>query len=239
MGIALGVLIVGVGFLHLYMSGSIQLSWRPMNWQPALWTLLTAGLGWLGVAIWEELYFRGYVLQTLIAGIGVYLGVTIVTIFFGLVHVATYGLTPLVLVDVTLFGFILALLYLRTRSLWPSIGLHFANNFLSTHVLTVPAETIIKGFPLIKINDQPITFEVSRFFFQVKMAEGRSLISWEGLVVSLITYVVIILIILKAPWFRPDPKIEELWDRYIYTGQPWARLREWWAKCQERKGRNI
>lgn len=230
-GLALGAILVGINYLYLYLTGKIQLAWAPVGWTEVLGIFSAGVVGWLGVALWEELYFRGYLLQTLIQGIGVYGAVLLTSTFFGLLHITTYGMTPLILTDITVFGLLMAFLYLKTKSLWGPIGLHFANNFLLAHVLPIPVEDIALEFlsNKIKINDQPVQFEVPRLFFQVEMAGSHSLISWEVLIISLMSYVIVTLIILKLPWFRPHPQMEALWQQYIHPAQPWARLQAWFA----------
>lgn len=78
------------------------------------------GLGPLG----EELFFRG-VIYTYCRRWGVAAAAAVSSLLFGLVH----GL-DVTLVSASLFGVILALLYERSGSVWPSVAAHAAGNVL-------------------------------------------------------------------------------------------------------------
>lgn len=70
-----------------------------------------------------------------------------------------------------------------------------------------------------------------KLFFQVELAEGESLLSWEMSAIAILAYALISLMVWKLPWFRPHPEMEALWQQYVKPAQPWARLRErWWQK---------
>lgn len=74
----------------------------------------------------EELLFRGYVFPALRNWRGTAPAVLITGLLFGGLHVLSspaYALLPL-----SVFGALLCLLYLRTRSLYPCIALHALNN---------------------------------------------------------------------------------------------------------------
>lgn len=77
----------------------------------------------------EELLFRGYVFPALRNWKGTAPAVVITGLLFGLLHVLSapaYALVPL-----SLFGGLLCLVYLKTRSLYPCIALHSVNNCIA------------------------------------------------------------------------------------------------------------
>jgi membrane protease YdiL (CAAX protease family) len=77
----------------------------------------------------EELLFRGYVFPALRNWKGTVPAVVITGLLFGLLHVLSapaYALVPL-----ALFGGLLCLVYLKTRSLYPCIALHSVNNCIA------------------------------------------------------------------------------------------------------------
>lgn len=234
LGVILATIPASSSFLYLYFSEKISITWDP---NPELFfeIMVLGGVGWLGVAMWEELYFRGYLVQTLSQGIGLYGAAALTSIYFGLIHIITYGVTPLVIAEATVAGLFLTLLYFKTKSLWAPIGWHLGNNFLLAHVLPIPIETLIQEIPWVKINGQPLRLEVPKLFFQVELAEGESLLSWEMSVIAILAYVVISLMVWKLPWFRPHPEMEALWRQYVKSAQPWARLREWWWQKRRRE----
>ncbi|WP_354699590.1 hypothetical protein DSM112329_05310 [Paraconexibacter sp. AEG42_29] len=86
----------------------------------------TAVLVTIFAPIAEEILFRGYVFPALRNWKGTWPAVALTGLLFGLLHVASsplYALAPL-----SVFGALLCLLYLRTRSLYPCIALHALNN---------------------------------------------------------------------------------------------------------------
>jgi membrane protease YdiL (CAAX protease family) len=239
-GLVLGLAVPSIGVLAGYWSGDLQITWNPTMLTPALigWTFLSI-LGWLGVAYWEELYFRGYLLQTLISGLGIIPAVLITALSFGLLHVTTYGIQPLLLLNVTFLGIILATLYLKTKSLWAPIGMHFANNFCISHIFSMPIFDEMKMLIKVTTNGQPIHPEPLRLLWQVELPKARGLAdlyTLSDLPFTLIFVGLLVLLIWKLPLFRPHPEMEALWQQYVPIAQPWAQLKAWWAKRKNKAG---
>ena len=86
------------------------------------------------VAWWEELVFRGVVLQNIIKGMGLVWAVIISSILFGLVHVGNPDATILSSLLIALITLQLIYAYLKTGQLWLSIGLHLGWNFFQASV---------------------------------------------------------------------------------------------------------
>jgi membrane protease YdiL (CAAX protease family) len=77
----------------------------------------------------EELLFRGYGLQVLIAAIGPWATVLPLGILFGALHYGNPGASILSSAITAGFGILFGYAYLRSRDLWLPIGLHFGWNF--------------------------------------------------------------------------------------------------------------
>ena len=77
----------------------------------------------------EELLFRGYGFQVLIAALGPYSTVLPVGVVFALLHSGNPNFTGLALANTTGFGILFGYAYLRSRDIWLPIGLHFGWNF--------------------------------------------------------------------------------------------------------------
>ena len=93
-------------------------------------SMLSSGVLLLVAALAEEAAFRGYPLQTLTRAKLVLFGVLITSVPFGLVHLANPNVVPVVTVSNTvLAGIWMAVGFLRTRSLWCPLGLHFGWNW--------------------------------------------------------------------------------------------------------------
>jgi membrane protease YdiL (CAAX protease family) len=76
----------------------------------------------------EEFFFRAWLQPLLVRSWGVPLGLAITSILFGLVHVFSRGVPPVVLVNVTLAGAFFGLIALRTGGLAAPFAAHWAWN---------------------------------------------------------------------------------------------------------------
>ena len=91
------------------------------------------------VAWWEELVFRGYVFQNLVAGTNLVWATVISSLAFGLIHI----MNP----DGTVMGGLLIVLitpqliyaYLKTGQLWLPMGLHLGWNFFQASIFGFPS----------------------------------------------------------------------------------------------------
>lgn len=79
-----------------------------------------------GVVIFEELEARGYIFQTLVKGVGVVPAILLTSVWFAIGH----NPLPWAPLSAGLGGLLMALAVWKTRSLWFSIGIHFAFNYL-------------------------------------------------------------------------------------------------------------
>jgi membrane protease YdiL (CAAX protease family) len=98
---------------------------EPGGWDSALvlTVLLAAG------AAGEEIFFRGYGFQVLLASAGPYATILPVGIVFALLHTGNPNSTWLGIANTAGFGILFGYAYLRSRDLWLPIGLHFGWNF--------------------------------------------------------------------------------------------------------------
>lgn len=83
----------------------------------------------------EEMIFRGYAFQRLVDSVGAVAAVALFSLLFGLSHLTNPAHTWISTVNTMLVGVPFAVAYLRTRSLWIPIGMHFAWNFIQGYVL--------------------------------------------------------------------------------------------------------
>jgi uncharacterized protein len=91
--------------------------------------LLAVATGMLLIAVApfaEELFFRGFLYQAFRNSFGVLPGALLSAVIFGAIHLEFFKL-----VQLAILGLILALLFEKTKSLWPPIILHAVNNSLA------------------------------------------------------------------------------------------------------------
>ena len=91
----------------------------------------------VAVAI-EEVLFRGYPFHVLVQGIGVWPAVLATSLLFALAHRGNDHANWLGLANIFLAGIMLAVAYLRTRSLWFATALHAGWNWVMSALLDFP-----------------------------------------------------------------------------------------------------
>jgi membrane protease YdiL (CAAX protease family) len=90
----------------------------------------------------EEITFRGYAFQRLVDAMGPVGAVIILSVVFSLVHLWNPSHTWLSTGNTILVGVAFSMAYLRTRSLWLPLGMHFAWNFVLGYGLGLPVSGI-------------------------------------------------------------------------------------------------
>jgi membrane protease YdiL (CAAX protease family) len=124
-------------------------------------TLFLSLLIFIFAAASEEALFRGYPLQTLTRAQLIWLGIAITSLLFALVHQGNPNqdtskiIRLMAFINTALAGVWLAVAYLRTRSLWLPLGLHWAWNWMMAAVLGLPVSGITEMTPnpLLRAND--------------------------------------------------------------------------------------
>ncbi|MDQ3649609.1 MAG: CPBP family intramembrane metalloprotease [Acidobacteriota bacterium] len=119
----------------------------------ALWpvisrTVATSGLVFVCAAAAEEALFRGYPLQTLLRSWPAWVAVVPSSILFAVVHLGNPNVARgFTIVNTTLAGVWLAVAYLRTRSLWFPLGVHWSWNWTMGALLGLPVSGITELAP--------------------------------------------------------------------------------------------
>jgi membrane protease YdiL (CAAX protease family) len=100
----------------------------------AAWSLL-----WLlcGNAV-EELVFRGYAFERLIAGIGHWRAQIVIALLFAVFHVVNGWPWQVALIGTTVGSFLYGLVFVRWRSVPAAAGVHAATNWVRDLLLTDP-----------------------------------------------------------------------------------------------------
>ena len=143
-GIGISAAIMGGMYLLLWSLGYLQFdgfSW----WSDDSHTLAAFGsAGWWNmlavlfqfavVAWWEELAFRGIILQNISRGLSIRWGILLSTLGFGLIHAGNPNATLLSTVLIMIITLKLVYAYLKSGQLWLPIGLHLGWNFFQASV---------------------------------------------------------------------------------------------------------
>lgn len=78
----------------------------------------------------EELFFRGFLLQALIKNVGVTWGIVITTLVFAAIHFEFQSIMPLIILSL-----VLNVIFIKTKSIYPGIIFHIMNNTISFFAL--------------------------------------------------------------------------------------------------------
>jgi membrane protease YdiL (CAAX protease family) len=119
--------------------------------QPFIAAILADVVLVVGIACWEEIVFRGYVIKNLAEGLysttigarwATVIAILIPSVLFGLAHVTNANATVLSTVNTVIFGVVFGAAYALTGELALPIGLHIAWDF-------------VQGFGLGRSGDVP------------------------------------------------------------------------------------
>lgn len=96
----------------------------------------------------EEVVFRGYAFQALVQGIGAWPAILVSSALFALAHRGNDHVDWIALANIFLAGVMLAVAYLRTRSLWFATAVHLAWNWVMSALLDFPVSGLQRDTPL-------------------------------------------------------------------------------------------
>lgn len=203
-GVLLGFLMISIFFLFEISTGLIQAGWAGQNLVQLVKNLALCLLGFLGAAAFEEILFRGYAFQTLIEGIGIYPSLFLLSIIFSLWHNANPHITLLGLVNIGLAGLLLSTAYLKAKSLWFPIGVHFSWNFFQSSIYSLPVSGLGFSAKLLEVEPTGPQYLTGGSFGP------------EGSFITTIIFCAAIALILFYKRVKPDEKMETLWNEHIY-----------------------
>lgn len=102
-------------------------------------TLLSSAILFIVAALAEEAMFRGYPLQTMCRSKLAWLGIFLTSVPFATVHLWNPNVVPFVtFANTALAGIWLGVAYIRTRSLWFPLGVHWAWNWALGSLFGLP-----------------------------------------------------------------------------------------------------
>lgn len=135
-GALLGIATMLLAVAMIWAVGGVRLELDPAR---SLTTILYGAYMFLFVALFEEVMFRGFVFQRLVAGAGVWVAQISLGLLFATGHWDNPGMHGATLAwassELFLSAVLLGLAYLRTRSLALPIGIHLGWNWAQGHLL--------------------------------------------------------------------------------------------------------
>jgi membrane protease YdiL (CAAX protease family) len=134
-GFLTGSALMALPALVLVATGLLSFSVNSIS----LTIVLPAALSYLGGAVAEELLFRGFIFQRLIAGLGLVSAQLLISAYFVLTHINNPGMQGstawLAGANIFIASLVFGYLYWRTQSLVMPIAMHFAANWVQGSVL--------------------------------------------------------------------------------------------------------
>ena len=127
-GLIMGLVIMAFAYVSLSLIGEIVFE----NYTFDLQNIFLSIILFVGVSVFEEVIFRGYMLKNLLESFNPYVALFISSIFFSLIHGSNPNVTTLGLCNIFLAGFFLGASYIFTKNLWFPIALHFSWNFFQS-----------------------------------------------------------------------------------------------------------
>jgi membrane protease YdiL (CAAX protease family) len=145
--------LIGVGALALataiaFAGGGLRFAFSSAGVSRVAITLAFSAALFIVAALAEEALFRGYPLQTLTRAKLAWLGVLLTSVPFAAIHLKNPNAGGiLAFANTALAGVWLSVAYLRTRSLWFPLGVHWAWNWALGAVFGLPVSGITKIAP--------------------------------------------------------------------------------------------
>jgi len=199
------VLGFGIGFASLMVavaiaSRSYSFSIGANGWSGIVKSMIASGALLFGAALAEEAIFRGYALQTLSRAKLAWVGVLLTCITFGLAHLSNPNVvTGLTFLNTTIAGIWLAAAYLRTRSLWLPLGVHWSWNWALGWFFGLPISGIkLVNNPLLNAQDNG-----------PKWLTGGSY-GIEGGVACTIALILCTVFLWKTHWLSATPELKQM-----------------------------
>ena len=194
-----------IGFASLVVAVAIaskgfRFSLSNTGWSSIVRSMIGSGVLLFAAAVAEEAMFRGYGLQTLSRAKLAWLGVLLTSVPFGLVHLTNPNVVPgVTFVNTALAGIWLAAAYLRTRSLWLPIGVHWAWNWALGWFFGLPISGLqLVSTPLIQTQDNG-----------PKWLTGGSY-GIEGGVACTIALILFTAFLWKTRWLSATPELRQM-----------------------------
>lgn len=154
-GFAIGFLVLAVGVGIAAAGGGLRFSFGGAAILPVIRSLAGSALLLCVAALAEEALFRGYALQTFSRAHLAWMGILVTLVFFAYVHLSNPNATlAMTFINTSIAGLWFGIAYLRTRSLWFPLGLHWAWNWALGAFFGLPVSGMnLVSHPLLRGSD--------------------------------------------------------------------------------------
>jgi uncharacterized protein len=192
--------LVGV-VLVLSVLGFLKISWNGIDFVIGR-ASLSLGLVFIGGAAIEELANRGYIFQALCEGTRPWIAVFATSLVFSVVHMSNQHMSTASILFLFVHGILYAVAYLKTRSLWTAISVHWAWNWMQGPVCGIPVSGSVISNSLFTAQPQgPDIFSGGQF-------------GVEGSIFASLISLGMVAFVWRTKWLAPTEKMAALWDQY-------------------------
>ena len=147
-GSAIGIGSLAIATAIAFIGGGLRFTLSSAGIKAVAITLILSAVLFIVAALAEEALFRGYPLQTFTRARLIWIGILLTTVPFAAIHLKNpNGGGMLAFVNTALAGVWLAAAYLKTRSLWFPLGVHWAWNWALGSLFGLPVSGITKIAP--------------------------------------------------------------------------------------------
>jgi CAAX protease family protein len=147
-GSVIGIASLALATAIALAAGGVRFSLSSSGTTSVVTTVFLSAALFIIAALAEEALFRGYPLQTLTRAHLIWLGVLLTSVPFATVHLNNPNAGGvLAFVNTVLAGLWLAVAYLKTRSLWFPLGVHWAWNWALGALVGLPVSGITEVAP--------------------------------------------------------------------------------------------
>jgi membrane protease YdiL (CAAX protease family) len=154
-GSLIGILSLVIAAAIAFAGGGLRFSFSGSSLLPlTLRTLIATAVLFVFAGLGEEALFRGYPLQTLTRAHLVWLAILVTSLLFGAAHLGNPNVVAgITFTNTVLAGVWLTVAYLRTRSLWFPLGVHWSWNWALGSVFGLPVSGL-------KLSSNPLMLAV-------------------------------------------------------------------------------
>jgi membrane protease YdiL (CAAX protease family) len=154
-GSVLGFATLALAVVIAIIGRGLRFSVNQVDWTLIVRSMIGSGVILVIAAFAEEAIFRGYALQTLTRAKLAWLGVVLTLALFGAAHLTNPNVVPgFTFANTAIAGLWFAVAYLRTRSLWLPLGLHWSWNWALGWFFGLPVSGLnLASHPLLKASD--------------------------------------------------------------------------------------
>jgi len=121
--------LLGIVLMSFFSSLMIVMGWIQFNYNIFSFHLATSFILYFFVAVAEEVLARGYILNNLRQRFNAPVALVVSSVIFGAMHVGNDYFTWIGFANISLSGFLMGLVALKSKSVSAAIGLHWSWNF--------------------------------------------------------------------------------------------------------------